>query len=395
MNTSSNKDFTYAMLPLKVLAWPVGTWPLQKYTVFSILRTIVAVCLLLLMMIIVQTEMYLDHSDAEKNLDALVLVSCGILAVWKITLFRIFSDGLVVNFSSAVKDYNELNGDEKRAIVRWHAYMGRVACASVIGFSYIGSTLFMTVPMLSENEPVKTEDINTTQDGKLDFPIPSEQTLEILQISESLYPAIFFMEYTMLLFTSTGNLGSDSLFYGIIFHLCGQAELLKLDFTKLVNESENTVDRFNVLTTRHRYLLQLFEKLNDTISNILIIQLFTSCVLICTSGFQFIRALNVQNIVLTIKTLIVATTLLTQLFAYSYVGEYLKNQMEGIGYSAYSSRWYDIPSNISRDIVFVLMRVQVPVHLRAGKYLVVNMETYMNIVRTSISYLSILRVMIT
>lgn len=164
------------------------------------------------MMIIVQTEMYLDHSDAEKNLDALVLVSCGILAVWKITLFRIFSDGLVVNFSSAVKDYNELNGDEKRAIVRWHAYMGRVACASVIGFSYIGSTLFMTVPMLSENEPVKTEDINTTQDGKLDFPIPSEQTLEILQISESLYPAIFFMEYTMLLFTSTGNLGNEFLY---------------------------------------------------------------------------------------------------------------------------------------------------------------------------------------
>ncbi|XP_043265623.1 odorant receptor 24a-like [Colletes gigas] len=395
MNASSSKDFAYAMIPLKILAWPVGTWPLEKFNVSSILRFSVAISLLVLMMAIVQTEIYLDHSDPEKNLDTLVLTTCAILAISKVALFRLRATGLMSIFTAAVKDYDELSGVEKRAIVRQHAFMGRVACASVICFSYLGSTLFLTLPMLAEDEDVPIKHTNDTQDEPLDYPIPSEYTMLSLNVSENLYPVIYLLEYAMMLITSTGNLGSDGLIFGITFHLCGQAEVLKLDFGRFASESEAAKNRFDALTSRHCHILNLIEQLNHTLSSILVIQLFTSCVLICTSGVQFILSLSTHNVVMVIKTFIVVTTLLTQLFAYSYVGEYLKNQMEDIGYSIYCSCWYDIPPSLSKDIVFVLLRTQVPVHLKAGKFFVVNMETYMSIVKTSMSYLSVLRVMIT
>ena len=111
-------------------------------------------------------------------------------------------------------------------------------------------------------------------------------------------------------------------------------------------------------------------------------------------GLQFIIALKIGNIVMTIKTFIVSTTLLLQLFAYSYVGEYLKRQMEGVGNSVYFCSWYNIPKCVAKDIIYVIMRGQHPVFLRAGKFFVVNMETYMSIIKTSMSYLSVLRVMI-
>ena len=38
MKTTSNKDFAYAMTPLKFLSWPLGTWPLQVFNTFSIIR---------------------------------------------------------------------------------------------------------------------------------------------------------------------------------------------------------------------------------------------------------------------------------------------------------------------------------------------------------------------
>ena len=98
---------------------------------------------------------------------------------------------------------------------------------------------------------------------------------------------------------------------------------------------------------------------------------------------------------MTIKSFIVLSTLLVQLFAYSYVGEYLKRQMEGIGDSAYFSIWYDIPKSVAKDIIYVIMRTQDPVFLKAGKFFIVNMETYMSIIKTSMSYLSVLRVMVT
>ncbi|XP_053975859.1 odorant receptor 45b-like [Hylaeus volcanicus] len=394
METPTNEDFVYAMLPLKILSWPVGTWPLQEYNFSSGFRSFATVVILMTMMIIVNVEIYLDITDAEKNLDALVLIGCGVLAVWKVAWFRICCEGLVSNFSSAVKDYTEVDGEEKRAIVRQHAYMGRVACAGLIGFSYMSSTLFTSVPMLAGEDENAIEE-NATKQDSVDYPIPSELTMDLLHVPHSLYPVIFVVEYAMLLVTSTGNLGSDGLFFGITFHLCGQAEVLKLDFTKFVDETDNRVERFGALTNRHRDLLKLSEKLNDIISSVLVIQLFTSCLLICTTGFQFILSLTVHNVVMVVKTFIVMSTCLTQMFAYSYVGEYLTSQMESIGYSVYSSRWYKIPNNLSKDMIFVMLRAQTPTQLKAGQFFVVNMETYMSIVKTSMSYLSVLRVMIT
>ena len=86
--------------------------------------------------------------------------------------------------------------------------------------------------------------------------------------------------------------------------------------------------------------------------------------------------------------------LLIQLFAYSYVGEYLKTQTESVGNSVYFCTWYDMPKNVSKDIIFIIMKSQRPVLLTAGKFFVINMETYMSILKTSMSYLSVLRVMV-
>ncbi|XP_394081.6 odorant receptor 65a isoform X2 [Apis mellifera] len=391
MKTTSNKDFAYAMTPLKFLSWPLGTWPLQVFNTFSIIRAMFSTFLVLLMLAILQVELYLDRSNAENNLDALVLINGGILAVAKVMCFHIRPLGLISNFTSAVKDYNELNSEENRVIVRRHAYMGRVACASLIFCSYVGSTLFMTVPMLAGDEE---EVINVTEESAIKYPMPSENTLTLINMPEKMYFVIFIVEYLMLLLTSTGNLGSDSLFFGIAFHLCGQVEILRLEYNKLSNENERATKDIILLTKRHIYLLKLSDMLNETISSILIVQLFSSCVLICTTGFEFILALNIGNIVMTIKTFIVMCVLLIQLFAYSYVGEYLKTQTEDLGNSVYFCTWYNMPKNVTQNIIFIIMRAQHPVFLTAGKFFVVNMETYMSILKTSMSYLSVLRVMV-
>ena len=98
------------------------------------------------------------------------------------------------------------------------------------------------------------------------------------------YYHCFSVAQRSCLFIFTYELGNDSLFFGIIFHLCGQIEILKLDFKRLRNETERTKEHFTVLTKRHVYLLNLAKMLDDTISSILAVQLFTSCTLICTSG---------------------------------------------------------------------------------------------------------------
>nr|XP_012143890.1 PREDICTED: odorant receptor 67c-like [Megachile rotundata] len=167
-----------------------------------------------------------------------------------------------------------------------------------------------------------------------------------------------------------------------------------MQFTGLINDSGETTENFPSLIKRHDYLLQLSKMLNDVISFVLVIQLLASCVLISTCGFQFILALNTRNVMIVVKSIFILLTILIQLYSYSYVGNYLKSQMDSIGYSLYSCGWYSLPTNVAKNIVLVTLKAQVPVHLTAGKFFVVNLETFMSILKTSMSYLSILRVMI-
>lgn len=68
--------------------------------------------------------------------------------------------------------------------------------------------------------------------------------------------------------------------------------------------------------------------------------------------------------------------------------------MEEVGLSIYQSTWYNLPLTVMRNIVFIMMWDQFPVKLLAGNFIVVNLETYMSIIKTSMSYLSVLRVMV-
>lgn len=94
------------------------------------------------------------------------------------------------------------------------------------------------------------------------------------------------------------------------------------------------------------------------------------------------------------KSFMVLCTMTTQVTVYSAVGDYLKSQMEEIGLFIYQSTWYALPEKLMKHLIFIIMRTQSPTKLLAGNFVVVNLATYMSILKTSMSYLSVLRVMV-
>lgn len=214
------------------------------------------------------------------------------------------------------------------------------------------------------------------------------------------------------------------MFLNITLHMCGQVKILKANFINFVS-SPQVYDHFNALIQRHNYLMDLAKELAETISLVLMTQLFISSILLCImgeyylrfrrhylfakyvsdiikictktnnfSGFQFILALKASNVVLMGKSFMVLCTMMTQLSVYSFVGDHLKCQMEEVGLFIYQSTWYDLPPKLARNLIFIIMRTQSPVKLQAGNFIVVNLATYMSILKTSLSYLSVLRVMV-
>jgi len=74
------------------------------------------------------------------------------------------------------------------------------------------------------------------------------------------------------------------MFLNIILHICGQVKILKSNFTDIDVTSSKVCDRFNILIQRHIYLIHIAKKLTETISLILLTQLFLSTILLCTVG---------------------------------------------------------------------------------------------------------------
>ncbi|XP_012526056.1 odorant receptor 13a [Monomorium pharaonis] len=389
-------DVAYAMTPFKILSWPVGVWPLQVYNGFSLIRCILATCCMSTLVILPSMEFQMGCTNTEQNIDGLMLACCGVLGVLKTICFRIYAKNLTDNYSSARNDFLTIENTDHRTIMRRHAFIGRILSCFMVCFSYVSVLIYSLIPLLGEeqiNDQAKQINI-TDEDIILDYPMPSRCALEYLHVPRSMYEITCLLEFIVLILTCTCNHGNDSLFLNITLHMCGQVKILKANFIEFSVSSPQIYDRFNALIQRHKYLIELAKELAESISLVLITQLFISSVLLCIMGFQFILALKTHNIVVMGKSFMVLCTFLTQLSVYSFVGDYLKSQMEEVGLYIYQSTWYNFPVKLAKNLTFIIMRTQLPVKLQAGNVIVVNLATYMSILKTSMSYLSVLRVMI-
>ncbi|XP_067210043.1 odorant receptor 10-like isoform X2 [Linepithema humile] len=362
-----NDDIAYAMAFSKFFTLPLGGWPLQEFNTFTLIRFIMSFCITFSLIITSFINAYymqinIHCGNMYGKIDALMIGFCCIPAVVKHSMFRIYAENMTRNYSSAIT-------------VAFTTSVGLIM-TPVIEYSNNGQV------NASTNKPIAK------------YPVPSDCTWGQLDVSTGMYLLLFVVQCIQITIGSSAYVGNDSLFLTITLHVCGQMELLGIEFRKFAVETKNIKMDLLKLTTRHCYLLSHAQQLADAISVILLTQLFCSSILICIIGFQFILALKVVDVVMIIKASIALITFLSQLFAYSVVGEYLKSQTEEIAYSIYCSNWHCLSSKFMKNILFIIVRSQQPVTFMAGRYLVVNLQTYMSILETSFQYLSILRMMV-
>jgi len=112
------------------------------------------------------------------------------------------------------------------------------------------------------------------------------------------------------------------------------------------------------------------------------------------SGFRFIIALKYKDTVMLGQSLMAQSIFLIKITVYSFIGNYLKSLMEDIGYSIYQCTWHKFPIKLMKNLVFIFMQTEGPAMFQAGNFIAINLSTLVNILKTSFSYLSVLRIMI-
>ncbi|TGZ32648.1 hypothetical protein DBV15_09075 [Temnothorax longispinosus] len=113
-----------------------------------------------------------------------------------------------------------------------------------------------------------------------------------------------------------------------------------------------------------------------------------------TEGFLLLLSLEMNDTITAAKHGVFIVALLVQIFLCCFAGQTLEFQSEGLAYAIYKSPWYTFDLRIRKNLPLIILRAANPQKLTAGKFVAINLTTFMNILKASVSYLSVLRFMI-
>lgn len=172
-------------------------------------------------MILPFIEIYLGCTDAEQNVDALMLICCGTLAITKMIWLRIYASNFTKNWNSALNDYLMIENEEQRTIMHKHTFIARVLLCSTISVSYLDCAFYLLIPIFGS---IYYNQANiTNEDITLEYTVPSRCSLKYLNMPD-MHKTYCLIEFISMILASTSNYGNIYLLrmcstYYIIFYL--------------------------------------------------------------------------------------------------------------------------------------------------------------------------------
>lgn len=95
---------------------------------------------------------------------------------------------------------------------------------------------------------------------------------------------VLILQAMHIFVNAVAHCANDGLFFSLTMHLCGQFEVLKMNFNKFELQQFGCHKRLRFLVKRHCQLLMLANDLEQTFNMIILVQLLMSALLICVEG---------------------------------------------------------------------------------------------------------------
>ncbi|XP_024879554.1 odorant receptor 67a-like isoform X1 [Temnothorax curvispinosus] len=122
-----------------------------------------------------------------------------------------------------------------------------------------------------------------------------------------------------------------------------------------------------------------------------LLQVFWNTAVVCCLGFVLIISIhNETGVFVLVKTMSGYFSMILEVFIICLAGEYLSSKGKLITTATYEMPWYNMPSNQSKILMFIMMRSQKRLVITAGKMMDMSFESFTTIIKASASYISVL-----
>ncbi|XP_066589295.1 odorant receptor 9a-like [Prorops nasuta] len=233
--------------------------------------------------------------------------------------------------------------------------------------------------------------------------------LERIFVFQSLFPEIFKVtpHYELVCLSqlmggfmiTTCYVSVDSLIYVLIFNICAQLQILRKELNEVINllGIQQCPDDFQqairIVVRKHEHLNWCVKTVEDSFNYCFLVQALLSTLLMCFQAFMTFQAMAISdNIPVNdiVFLIVYITVVMLLIHFYCYMGEELLISSSELSDGVFESNWYSLSSRNIKMLTFIIFRSRIPLQLTAGKFNVLSMETYANIVKAAVGYFSVM-----
>ncbi|XP_066584775.1 odorant receptor 10-like isoform X2 [Prorops nasuta] len=206
------------------------------------------------------------------------------------------------------------------------------------------------------------------------------------------------------------NVAIDTFVTGLLTVACCQLKLLQWNLTLVHDDEEQEPPSSNVNKllvaprVRRQIIYNKFKKclehsniiykftrnIQSTFGTVIFIQLFVNCIIICLIAFHISQMkIYIPSVLIGMLTYMCCMTY--QIFIYCWHGNELHLHAMDLALANYSCNWFESTNEFKRALQIMMIRTQRPLRLSAGNIMVLNLNTFMGIIRTSYSIFTVLQ----
>ncbi|XP_046610956.1 odorant receptor 13a-like isoform X1 [Neodiprion virginianus] len=377
----------------------LGVWPFQKKGI----RYTIHLGLILLTQVTLAIPEYIDLAlnigDVDKTIENLTCVVTVNMVIVKLIIMHIHRDSMVSCVNLVVADWDRIQSAEARRTMKRHRSWSKAVFLAAMALLYVSYALYI---VLAVTVTATSNCSGSNANGSCKM-LPIRANYVVNTDLSPLYEIVVVLQSVQGMITCTANYGVDTFMFFLTMHVCGQLEILQINLRRFVSADAprpNILDarifrkKIRILSERHCELVDFSLHIEETLNVIILGLLLFSSVLICLIGFRFILSVENGDLFGAGKYISYLTAILGQLFLYCFAGDYLQSQSLGLASAAYETHWYNLPPDIARDLLFAMIRAKNPLRISAGKFFFMTLESFKVILKTSASYLSLLRVIV-
>ncbi|XP_070170090.1 odorant receptor 10-like isoform X2 [Polyergus mexicanus] len=382
--SSCYRDFEWAIeLNRLTLNW-IGLWPIndkvgRKKFGSDIRMGLTFITITFFFLIPLVCALMRVWGDMVLMIDNLRITLPVLSVLLKFVIMR-WKQSVVLSIISMVReDWTTLKLDAERDVMIKRTRTARliIICAYVLMiFALIMVTIFPYFGL-----PFRRLTNLTDRDKPLPF-----QTYYFYDTDKNPQFHLTYLTQVITVFLATIIYTSVDSFFGfVILHICGQLENFRRRLVNLVVGKEfNKALRNNVVT--HLRLIRYVNNAEDIFTLMMLGSIIYFSIIFCLCGFALlvvinnekINAANFSRICYVIATIF---TFFMQMFFYCYAGELITDQWKAIYHAVYDHKWYKWESKEAKNLILLMVRVQQPIGITAGKIVPLAMITF-----SSVSY---------